>query len=117
MRIKLDENLSQRLRIVLEGLGHDTDTVVSEQLSGSPDVHVLKAAVLTDRLLFTLDTGFLDLKKYPPESHKGIVVVRPPTQGALSVIKFVSSFVRSADLRKHFRRITIVERTRTRIFK
>lgn len=46
MRIKLDENLSQRLRIVLEGLGHDTDTVVSEQLSGSSDVNVLKAHFL-----------------------------------------------------------------------
>ena len=117
MRIKLDENLSERLQTVLEDLGHDTDTVVSEELSGSHDDNVLRAAGLADRLLFTLDTGFLDLKHYPPGSHKGIVVFRPPTQGALTVIRFVSAFVRSANLRKHARHTTIVERTRTRIFK
>jgi predicted nuclease of predicted toxin-antitoxin system len=65
---------------VLEDLGLDTDTVVSERLAGSPDTNILQAAFLTDRILFTLDTGFLDLKKYPPGSHKGIVVFRPPTQ-------------------------------------
>lgn len=117
MKIKLDENLSQSLRVVLEELGHDTDTVISEQLSGSSDANVLQASLLTGRLLFTLDTGFLDLKKYPPGTHNGVVVFRPPTQGALTVIRFVAAFVRSADLRKHFQHITIVERKRTRIFK
>jgi hypothetical protein len=117
MKIKLDENLSQSLCEVLARLKHDVDTVVDEDLAGVNDVDVLKAAVAENRILFTLDTDFLNLKAYPPASHKGIVVFRPPTQGVLAVVSLVEAFVRSADLRKHLRRTTIVERTRTRIFK
>lgn len=117
MKIKLDENLSHRLRKKLEGLGHDVDTVVDENLAGADDFNVLSAATKESSILFTLDTDFLSLKTYPPSSHQGIVVFRPPSQGVLSVTAFVEAFVRSADLRKHQRRTTIVERTRIRIFK
>jgi hypothetical protein len=117
MKIKLDENLSHRLREILEKLRHDVDTVVDEHLAGADDVNVLKAAIAENRILFTLDTDFLKLRAYPPAAHKGIVVSRPPTQGFIGVMSFVQVFVRSADLRKHYRRTTIVERTRTRIFK
>ena len=34
MKIKLDENLPERLVAVLTGLGHDLDTVRTEQLTG-----------------------------------------------------------------------------------
>ncbi len=117
MKIKLDQNLSQRLREILEQLQQDVDTVFEEGLLGVDDVEVLKAAGSQDRTLFTLDTDFLNLKTYPPSSHKGVIVFRPPRQGALALIRFVKSFVRSADLRKHYRRTTIVERTRIRVFK
>ena len=117
MKIKLDENLSHGLREILVGFHHDVDTVVDEQLAGVDDIDVLSAALKEGRILFTLDTDFLNLKTYPPSSHQGIVVFRPPSQGVLSVAAFIQAFVRSADLRKHYRRTTIVERTRTRIFK
>ena len=105
------------MREVLAAHNHDVDTVYDEALSGTNDLEVLKAASSQDRILFTLDTGFLNLKTYPPGSHKGIVVFRPPRQGALTLMKFVRAFVRSADLRKHYCRTTIVERTRIRTFK
>lgn len=117
MNIKLDQNFSQHLREVLAALKHDVDTVFDEGLSGADDVDVLKAASSQDRILFTLDTGFLNFKSYPRGSHTGIVVFRPPRQGALTLMKFVKAFLRSADLRKHYRHTTIVERTRIRIFK
>ena len=37
MRIKLDENLPQRLVSVLANRGHDVDTVVAEGLQGRED--------------------------------------------------------------------------------
>ena len=117
MKIKLDQNFSQHLREALEIHKHDVDTVFDESLSGATDIEVLKAATSQDRILFTLDTDFLNLKAYPPGSHKGIVVFRPPRQGALTLVKFVKAFLKSADLRKHYCRTTIVERTRIRTFK
>jgi len=35
--------------------------------------------------VFTLDKDFLNLEVYPPDSHRGVVVFRPPRQGALAV--------------------------------
>lgn len=117
MKIKLDQNLSQYLREDLTALKHDVDTVLDQGLSGAADPEVLKAATSHDRILFTLDNDFLDLKKYPLESHSGVVVFRPPRQGALAVGEFVKAFVRSTDLQKYYRRSTVIERTRARVIR
>jgi hypothetical protein len=115
MKLKLDQNLSQSLRDELTKLKHDVDTVVAEGLSGADDRTVINASRSADRLLLTLDRDFLDLNQYPPQRHSGVVVFRPPRQGALAVAKFVLAFVRSTDLRKYYRRTTVVERTRARV--
>ena len=117
MKIKLDQNISRHVREVLEHLQHDVDTVIDEGLSGSPDLQVLSAASSHQRILFTLDTDFLDFKRYPPGSHSGVVVFRPPRLGALAIIKFITAFVQSADLRKYRQRTAIVEKRRVRVFK
>ena len=101
MRIKLDQNISQYLRDDLAALNHDIDTVMDEGLSGADDPAVLKTATAEDRILFTFDTDFLDLKMYPPKSHRGVIVFRPTRQGALTVAKFIKVFVRSTDLEKY----------------
>ncbi len=115
MKIKLEQNLSQYLRDDLMALKLDVDKVLDEGLSGADDPEVLKAA--TSRILFTLDTDFLDLRAYPPQSHRGVIVFRPPRQVALTVAKFVKAFVRSPDLGKFVSQTTVVERTRARILK
>ena len=117
MKIKLDQNLSQYLRDDLTELEHDVDTVFDEGLSGAKDAVVLKAAESNDRILFTLDTDFLNLSMYPTKSHRGVIVFRPPRQGALAVAKFIKAFVRSGDLEKYVGHTTVIERTRTRILK
>ncbi len=117
MRIKLDQNLSQYLRDDLTALKHDVDTVLDQGLSGASDAEVLKGAASHGRILFTLDNDFLDLKRYPLDSHRGVVVFRPPRQGALAVGAFVKAFVSSTDVGKYYSRTTVVERTRARIIR
>ena len=117
MKIKLDHNLSRHLRGTLESFDHDVDTAFDEGLARATDKEVLHAATAEDRILFTLDTDFLNLKRYPPKRHAGVVVFRPSRQGAVAVMKIVEAFVRSADLRKYRKRTALVERTRIRIFK
>ncbi|HKU74220.1 MAG TPA: DUF5615 family PIN-like protein [Pyrinomonadaceae bacterium] len=117
MKIKLDHNLSRHLQSTLEVFGHDVDTAFSEGLARAADKEVLRKASDESRILFTLDTDFLNLKAYPPKGHAGIVVFRPTRQGALAIMKIVEAFVRSADLKKYRKRTAVVERTRIRIFK
>ena len=117
MKIKLDHNLSRHLKGVLRAFGHDVDTAFDEGLARATDREVLHEASEQDRILFTLDTDFLNLKTYPPRNHGGVVVFRPTRQGARAVTKIVEAFVRSADLKRYRKRTAIVERTRIRIFR
>ena len=93
MKIKLDHNLSRHLQAALEVFGHDVDTAFDEDLARATDKEVLRQASEQNRILFTLDTDFLNLKSYPPKDHAGIVVFRPTRQVALAIMKVVESFV------------------------
>ena len=117
MKIKLDQNLSRHLKGALQAFGHDVDTAFDEDWRVRLIREVLHEATEQDRILFTLDTDFLNLKTYPPRKHGGVVVFRPTRQGARAVTKIVETFVRSADLKKYRKRTAIVERTRIRIFR
>jgi predicted nuclease of predicted toxin-antitoxin system len=72
----LDENLGLRWIGQLRAAGHDVDTVVGEQLSGSTDESVIDAAAGADRGLVTLDLDFANPLRFPPENTPGIAVLR-----------------------------------------
>ena len=76
MRIKLDENLPVRLAGHLERLGHDTDTVADEGLTGANDARVWEAAQQEKRFFVTQDLDFSDLRRYAPGRHLGVLLVR-----------------------------------------
>jgi predicted nuclease of predicted toxin-antitoxin system len=76
MKIKLDENLPVRLVQLLAELGHDTDSVPQEGLTGRPDSDIWKAAQTTKRFLITQDLDFSDVRCYAPGTHHGLLLVR-----------------------------------------
>ncbi len=109
MRIKLDENLSRKLKPLLRESGHNVSTVKDEALLSSPDPVIASACRSEDRMLFTLDVEFADLRKYPPGSHPGIVLFRPVSYGPLSVIRYIMNFVNKADILKLRGCVTVVD--------
>lgn len=98
MRLKLDENLPYDARDAAVALGHDVDTVVDEALGGAGDPDVLAAAVREDRFVVTLDRGFGDVRRYPPGTHAGIVVLRVESQDASSVANALTTFLSNETL-------------------
>jgi predicted nuclease of predicted toxin-antitoxin system len=86
VKLKLDENLPHDLVTALRGDGHDVHTVVDEQLAGESDPVVVAAAKDEGRLLLTLDRGIGDLRRYPPGSHAGVLVLRPVAQDPNSIL-------------------------------
>ena len=76
MKIKLDENLPDRLAAELAALGHDVDTVRAEQLAGRPDNEVWQATQSVGRFLITQDLDFSDSRRYTPGTHAGLLLVR-----------------------------------------
>lgn len=98
MRIKLDENLPDRLVIVLTALGHDVDTVHGEQLTGRADPEVWTAAQSARRFLITQDLDFSDIRRYTPGTHAGLLLVRLPRPGRNALLDRVTALFRTEQI-------------------
>jgi len=97
VKIKLDENLPRRLVHVLTALGHDTDTVFDEQLTGREDGILWNAAQAAGRFLITQDLDFSDVRKYAPGTHHGLLLVRLPQPGRDALFERVSTLFQTED--------------------
>jgi predicted nuclease of predicted toxin-antitoxin system len=115
MKLKLDENLSRHLKPLLTKVGHDVVTAADENLLSCSDTEIAATALREERMLLTLDVEFADLRKYPPGSHPGIILFRPPSFGPLSVNKFIIDFLKSADLSRLTSCVAIVDPVNVRV--
>jgi predicted nuclease of predicted toxin-antitoxin system len=115
VKIKLDENLSRHLKDPLLQLGHDVSTALEEELLGKVDIEVGAAAKSEDRMIFTLDLDFADLRKFPPGTHPGVILFRPRSMGPLAVNQFVLKFTQQTELTELARCLAVVEPHRVRV--
>jgi predicted nuclease of predicted toxin-antitoxin system len=76
MKIKLDENLPDDLAPLFAAGGHDVQTVPQEQLAGRDDAVIFKAACDEERVLWTQDLDFSDVRTFSPGTHPGVVLMR-----------------------------------------
>lgn len=91
MKIKLDENLPDRLVSALSGFGHDVDTVYVEQLNGRVDTDVWNGAQAAQRFFVTQDLDFSDMRRYAPGTHAGLLLVRLTRPGRDALFARVST--------------------------
>lgn len=98
MRIKFDENLPARRVGELRGRGLDVHTVADEDLVGTTDPDLLAHAAAEGRMIFTLDRGFGDVRRYPPGTHPGIVVFRLDGESSAAASIAVRQLVDHHDL-------------------
>ena len=80
MRFKLDENIPESAKEVLNTLGHDVHSVNDENLGGSVDEDIAEACRLEQRILITSDLDFADIRHFPPHNQPGLIVLRPVRQ-------------------------------------
>ena len=64
MKLKLDENLSERHAVAATERGHDVTTVLGERLCAASDATVLEAARSEERVLITMDKDLSNTVKY-----------------------------------------------------
>src|SRR5688500_16026070 len=80
MRFKLDENQPEALVADLATAGHDAATCVQEGIADVGDPSIAAHAAAEGRILITFDLDFSDVRRYPPASHPGIVILRLHSQ-------------------------------------
>lgn len=88
--VKLDENLGRSAVALLRDAGYVADRVHDQGLSGATDEVVWRRVCAENRFFITLDLDFSDVRRFPPGSHAGILLLRPDSRGrreALEILK------------------------------
>jgi predicted nuclease of predicted toxin-antitoxin system len=77
LKLKLDENLGQRLAELFEAAGHHTATVGGQQMFGAADADLIARCRDEGRAMITLDLDFGNPLLFRPSQYPGIAVLRP----------------------------------------
>jgi predicted nuclease of predicted toxin-antitoxin system len=97
-RVKLDEDLPRQVADLLAARGHDTATVMEQGWQGTPD-NILWSFIQSERRwLITADKGFADLRRYPPGSHCGVILLRIPEESRRAYIELAALMLDRIDL-------------------
>ena len=116
MKFKLDENLGNNGRDLLEGDGHDVMTVADQAMSGFADERIYEVCRDEGRVLVTLDHDFGQVLRFPPDATADIVVLE--CRGRLSPVSIntrVAELIAVLRTQPIGRELWIVEPGRVRI--
>jgi predicted nuclease of predicted toxin-antitoxin system len=86
MRIKVDEDLPSQAVQRLRGAGYDASGVLDQDMGGWTDSRLWQAVQAHGEFLVTADKGFGDIRVYPPETHGGVLLLRPNEDGIRPVL-------------------------------
>jgi predicted nuclease of predicted toxin-antitoxin system len=115
MRFKIDENLPIETATALHQAGHDALTVVGRDLVGCTDPDLAKVCQHERRALVTLDTGFGDIRAYPPDQYFGLIVLRLRRQDKQHVLRKMRLLVSKLGIEPLEQHLWIVDEESIRI--
>lgn len=117
MKLKLDENLGEACRALLEADGHDVAMVAQQSMSGAEDAQLIETCQRERRALVTLDLDFSNPILFPPNRYSGIAVLRPgPKPAYEDLISTAKAFAAALRREELDGKLWSVERFRVRIY-
>lgn len=92
-RLKVDENLPEQLAELFVELGHDAVTVAEQGWCGIADPGLWQGVQAEGRWLITADKEFADLRRYPPGTHAGVILLRPTEESRVDYLRLVEAAI------------------------
>jgi predicted nuclease of predicted toxin-antitoxin system len=111
--LKVDEDLSEEVSILLRGAGFDVTSVLGQGWKGRKDLQIWFDLQSEGRALVTGDKGFAQLAALPP--HHGVVLLRPERESRAAFLRLVRLAVDSGMLNDLGNAILVVTESRIRI--
>ncbi len=113
--VKLDENLAASHAAYLRERGYDADLVHDQGISGIDDDGLWKHVSQEGRFLITLDLDFSDVRRFPPGTHPGILLLRPARRSVDGVISVLSRVLLEHPLDTLSGCLVVADESKTRI--
>lgn len=98
VRLKVDENLPSEIADLLNRDGHDAMTVVDQGWRGLSDGDLWRRIQAEGRWIVTADKDFGDLRRYPPGSHAGVILLRSTREGLDAYLQLAGTALASLKL-------------------
>lgn len=115
MKFKVDENLPIDVAKRLNQAGHDSLTVLQQQLGGAKDNKLARVCKAEERIIITLDLDFADIRAYPPHKFAGFIVLRLKQQDRPHVMQIIEGLVKALEKDNPEQKLWIVDERRIRI--
>ncbi len=119
MRFLVDEDLPRSADSLLRQHGHEAVDIRDVGLRGASDTDIAAYARQHRLCLLSGDTGFANVRNYPPKDYSGVVVLRLPAKATSSTImSLLQSLLVQTDIVNHLSgKLAIIEHGRIRIRK
>lgn len=115
MRFKVDENLPVEVAELLGAAGHDSLTVLNQQLGGRPDRTIAEMVREERRALITLDLDFADIRRFPPDEYSGVIVLRLSMQDKPRILSLIKRMIPLLNTEPLIGMLWVIDETALRI--
>ena len=113
--VKLDENLGRSAAELLQTAGYPTERVSDEGLSGAKDSLVWQRVCQEGRFFITLDLDFSDVRRFPPGTHPGLLLLRPKDNSRDAVLQVLKRVLQEHPLHTLAGCLVVADERRTRL--
>ena len=114
-RLKVDENLPNEVAELLIEPGCDALTVHNQGWQGTADDELWARVQGEQRWLVTADKEFADLRRYPPGSHAGLILLRSSDESRADYLRLAGTMLQRIDLGEMAGAVVVVSRRGVRI--
>lgn len=115
LRVKLDENLGRSHVELLRRAGYAADRLTDQGLGGATDEAVWAHVCAEERFLITLDLDFSDVRRFPPGTHPGVLLLRPRSRGRQAVLDALTRVLREHPLDRLRGCLAVADGAHTRV--